>query len=97
MAGKRWVMYCVEEEALPFVFGSLPDSVAETFRVTKPSPSPPVAIELDETGTTASLGPLPLQSWVKIPTILSIFEDQHVLCGREVQVTKALTGGTIPF
>lgn len=75
-------MYCVEEEALTLGLGSQPDSFAETFRVTTSSPSPPVLIELDQTGTPVSAGPLPLHSRVKTPTKLPRFEGHHFLPGR---------------
>lgn len=54
-------MHHVEEGALSLLFGWLPDYVSETLLVTRPSPSSPVLMELDETDTLSSLGLLPLQ------------------------------------
>lgn len=81
-------MYLVEEGALPVALGSLLDFLAEMFQVTVPIISPPVGLELIETGTQVSSGLLPLQSGVKIPTILPRFEDHHVLYGRDLQESE---------
>lgn len=75
------------------VFGSLLDSVAEAFQVTRSSPSPSVLRELGETRMPVSCGPLPLQSGVIIPRIWPRYEDHHFLYGREAQETSAVTGG----
>lgn len=72
-------MYCIEEQALRLGNGSLPDYIAETFWVTGCSPSPPAVKELDETGTTAGFGLLPVQSRVKNNAIVPRFQYQHVL------------------
>lgn len=58
-------IYCVVEGALQLVLGALPDFFTEKFQVSMESPSLPVSIELEETGTEMSSEQFPLQSGLK--------------------------------
>lgn len=60
-----------------------------------PGRCPPGMIDVDERGTRISSGPLPLHNRVMTRTILPRFEDHHVLNGRDVEMAKVVTGGTI--
>lgn len=56
---------------------SLPDSVKESFRATRPISSPPVVVEPDEKETPVSFWSLPLQSGVETSTMLPSFEADY--------------------
>lgn len=79
-------MYRLEEGALPLIFASVLDQVAETsldIRGKMTIPSPPLVIKLDETGTPASSRSLSLQHGVKITSILLRLEDHQVVCWKK--------------
>lgn len=72
-------MYWVEEHACPLVFGSLPDSEAEIFRVSVRSLSALVMTEPDGTGTSVRSDRLLLQGGVKTPTVFRRFEEYNAI------------------
>lgn len=79
-----------EEEGLPLVFGLLPYSVVETFRVTGRTAFLPIVIKMYETGTAVSSRWLPLQSGVKTRTKFPKCKENDGLYGREFKGTRSV-------
>lgn len=77
-------MYHAEEMTIPMMFGLLPDYLAKTSWLKSPITSVSVLIDLDDTGTSVSSGPLPLQSSVKNATILPRSKNHRNFGRREV-------------